>query len=271
MNEQEAEELIVDYAADLLEGDQKRALERYLAQGEPEPNQTLEEMRSTLAQLPLALTPVAPPPDAFVKLSARIDALNMVSPQRQPSPNHWIFPAVCSGLLAASVAVVFMMGKVEAERSKAEVIASELAHTRTQVAGLQNQTASLQNLLTQSQQQVNLLHSRQLVQVELKGTKDEPNLAGRLLVDMDKKVWRFFGTNLATPATGKHYEFWLITKDKKAIPMGEVTLDGTGWGSVGNIVPNPLPGLAAAALSIETGAALASGPQGPVLMIGSFH
>jgi anti-sigma-K factor RskA len=276
MNEQEAQELIVDYAAGLLEGEQKRALERYLEQNasdsaESDANRDLEEMRQTLAKLPLALTAVAPPADAFAKLSARIDALNMVATQQDHAPRSWLMPAVWSGLLAASVAIIFMFGKVEAERTRANSLADTLAKTRTELASIQNHAAVLETKLQQTQQQVGLLHSRQLVQVELKGTPDQPATAGRLLVDLDKKVWRFFGTNLATPVAGKHYEFWLITADKKPIPMGEVTLDGNGLGSVGSVVPNPLPALAMAALSLEPGAAQSTGPQGPVLMVGSFH
>ncbi|HKQ59776.1 MAG TPA: hypothetical protein VJS92_00745, partial [Candidatus Polarisedimenticolaceae bacterium] len=74
MNCDERAELWLLYAADLVEPAEQDELRSHLAAGCPRCAGSLAEAHAVLTQLPLALDPVAPPPELKERLLARVAA-----------------------------------------------------------------------------------------------------------------------------------------------------------------------------------------------------
>src|SRR5439155_26429914 len=70
---QELHDLILPYAAEALEADERRAVEAPLASGCPRCAGTLAEAMALLANIPLALDPTAPTEGVKQRLFDRID------------------------------------------------------------------------------------------------------------------------------------------------------------------------------------------------------
>lgn len=146
--------------------------------------------------------------------------------------------------------------KLAIAEKRVEEISKELEASKAELVKLQagpkddGMVTALRAELATAQQTIEMLHSKNLLDIKLAGQPDAPGAAGRLLVDLDKKVWKLYTTGLV-PIDGRVYEFWLITKDGVKVPMGSFTPGADGRSVIGAAVPDPLPVLASAAITDE--------------------
>jgi hypothetical protein len=153
---------------------------------------------------------------------------------------------------------------------------SELAKVRTELTSIKSKNEALDEMVVSLRTDLNatrkvaeMLYSKQLLTLDLKGQTESPDAQARLLVDLQNKIWKLYATDLK-PLDGRVYEFWLITADGAKVPMGSFTVDEKGQGTLNGIVPDPLPKLAAAAVSDEPGPG-AKEPTGTLHVIGQFQ
>jgi hypothetical protein len=141
---------------------------------------------------------------------------------------------------------------------------------QAELARLKTEKEILDTTLVALRRDVEMLYSGQLVTLELKGQPGvSPEARARLLVDLKLKVWRLYADELPRLEGGRVYEFWLITADGAKVPMGSFTPDAQGRGTLSDKVPDPLPALAAAAVSDEPGPG-ARQPTGKLHVVGEF-
>lgn len=134
----------------------------------------------------------------------------------------------------------------ELEKAKGRV--KELEKDRT---ALDTQLVALRKDHEEDQRTIEMLHSKQLLAVDLKGQPGaNAGAQARLLLDMEGKVWKLYGVNFK-PIEGRVYEFWLVTADGKKLPMGTFTPDEKGRGELGDKVPEPMPTVVAVAITDE--------------------
>lgn len=159
------------------------------------------------------------------------------------------------------------LAAVEKRVSELEVLAGERS---AELARLKTEKEILDTTLVALRRDVEMLYSGELVTLELKGQAGvSPEARARLLVDLKQKVWRLYADELPRLEGGRVYEFWLITADGAKVPMGSFTPDAQGRGTLSDKVPDPLPALAAAAVSDEPGPG-ARQPTGKLHVVGEF-
>lgn len=148
-------------------------------------------------------------------------------------------------------------------------LTSELTEVREQRQVAEDLVVALREELSATQKLAEMLYSRQLVTLELTGQDPSPEARARLLVDLQNKVWKLYVSDLPR-LDGRVYEFWLITADGQKVPMGDFVVDAEGRGELTGVVPDPLPPLAAAAVSDEPGPG-AKEPTGALHVVGRFQ
>jgi len=166
--------------------------------------------------------------------------------------------------------------KLATAAAAVEQFKAKLAEAETQLTSLKSRSDALDEMvvslrtdLTATRAVAEMLYSKQLLTLDLKGQPGQPEAQARLLVDLQNKIWKLYATDLK-PLDGRVYEFWLITADGAKVPMGNFTVDAKGQGTLNGIVPDPLPKLAAAAVSDEPGPG-ATEPTGTLHVIGQFQ
>lgn len=161
--------------------------------------------------------------------------------------------------------------------SQLGIVRNEVASERQKAAQL---TTDLVNLQTQNKKLAddlvvaeNMLKSTQLVTVDLKGQPETPDGKAKLVVDLEQKIWKLYAANLKPLPGDACYEFWLITADGTKVAMGNFKVDEHGVGVLSDKVPQPLPALAAAAISQEPKPLPrdAKEPTGPIQAVGKFQ
>lgn len=154
-------------------------------------------------------------------------------------------------------------------RRQLDVLTGELTEARRRGESAEAMVRALREELSATQKLADMLYSRQLLTLELSGQAPSPAARARLLVDLQNKVWKLYVSDL-TPREGRVYEFWLITADGQKVPMGDFEVDENGRATLTGVVPDPLPALAAAAVSDEPGPG-AKEPTGALHVVGRFQ
>ncbi|MFN4241624.1 MAG: anti-sigma factor domain-containing protein [Tepidisphaerales bacterium] len=158
------------------------------------------------------------------------------------------------------------LAKAEQEVSQ---LTSELTEVRERRQVAEDLVVALREELSATQKLAEMLYSKRLLTLELTGQDPTPEARARLLVDLQNKVWKLYVSDLPR-LDGRVYEFWLITADGRKVPMGDFVVDAEGRGELTGVVPDPLPPLAAAAVSDEPGPG-AKEPTGALHMVGRFQ
>lgn len=160
-------------------------------------------------------------------------------------------------------------GKLATTETQLREMSSQLAQLLEEREISKDLITALRTDLAATQKVAEMLYSKQLLTLDLAGQNPTPEARARLLVDLQNKVWKLYATDLK-PLNGRVYEFWLITEDGTKVPMGSFTVDADGKGTLTGEVPDPLPALAAAAVSDEPGPG-AKQPTGTIHVIGQFR
>src|SRR4051812_26183845 len=145
---------MLSYAAGALDPAERDAVRAHLADGCPRCAVELAEAEATVAQLPLALDPIAPSAGARAKLMERVKSstTSTAAPMRiAPSPapvapqrSHWLSyaAAACVGAMLAAITVQYAyrnlyQNRIARAESDRAAVMQQLASANVSVAQLQ--------------------------------------------------------------------------------------------------------------------------------------
>jgi hypothetical protein len=252
---QERRDQIFLYAADLdaLEPAERDELRAHLASGCPNCAGALAEAEAIMAQVPQALDPVTPSPQARDRLMQRV----LVTPKGSSSSlkmpetttnSWWRLAATALVLIIIGLSALLAVERNERQR-EARALEIALADRNTQVSDLQAMLGSAQ---------------LKLIGLESQATKKG---GGRVLWDADRKMWHVYVFDMAPPPPDKVYELWFITGDKK-IAAGEVKVNREGRGLMSVEVPSSIVPIAAAITDEPANDVRKYEPQGQIQLVG---
>jgi hypothetical protein len=277
--------LLLLYAVGALdEGDAEgRELRAHLATGCPVCAAALVEAESTVAHLPLALSPQSPRADVRERLLARVAALPRLSAvagrgqearaQQRPASN-W-FLSIASAAIAASLAALLTYAWLS---SSLDRTGREVAQLRSEIGTLQrnvnDRDARIERLESDLGQSKILLASLQSRQLQVVALAPQPpqqadSAWGRIFWDKDKRQWHFHAFGLKPPGAGKTYELWLVTADMRKLPAGTFDVDAQGNASLTVAVPPGEDMLALAAVTDEPAGGVPQ-PTGQFQLVGTI-
>lgn len=298
------EENIILYAVGSLDRAELIAVREHLATGCPQCAGHLASAEATLGLV--ALSAMEDQPRVPSSAKAKLDRLISGESQEQvgageraglridgatvaPARRKVIWwPAAMAAVLAAAITSGILLPELSKQTKEMEGVKSEIAavrgakeladqqladaiKTRDALTAERNsgaaQLASAEKAKHELEQ---MLHSSQLVTLNLKGTDGDAEAKGMLLVDLQNGIWKFFATNLK-PMPNRQFEFWLITADGQKVPMGSFVTAENGEGTLGDKVPSPLPKLAMAAVSDEPMGSQPTAPTGTLHVMGEFR
>jgi anti-sigma-K factor RskA len=263
-------------AAGVLEPDEQQEIRAHLATGCPQCSGYRAEAEAVIAQLSLAVDPVAPPAGARDRLMQRVnefqlnqsrlnalgnkatapsstggDGLGPVSyPIRKNRKSDWERIVVASSL-AAVLAVAVTLGAVAWLRPKPQVATMPEGDTAKAMQMMLDEQAAIlhhdEDVLKHDQQRILELEAATrptagLNFAELTGDK-QPEARGRVFIDADEKKWYFFTSGMQPAPDGKTYELWVISDNQK-LPAGTFQVNADGSATLLGAVPALKPGAA---------------------------
>jgi anti-sigma-K factor RskA len=246
------------YAAGGAEGDEREALLAHLEAGCPKCAGYLAEASTVLAHLPLALEPVAPPPQLRERLLRRARAVG--TPRTAPSglralAARWVPPVAAAALVAGAL----LLGVIRPMRDERRKLEGDLARERGEIERLHGELSAAMNT-------VRMLHSPRLELAVLAGAEPQPGAWGRVLRDEANRVWQLYTFGLKSMPSDKIYELWLITADERKVPAGTFNVDRSGVGSLRVEVPEGLGDIVVVAVTDEPAGGVAQ-PTGSIQLV----
>jgi anti-sigma-K factor RskA len=277
-NTDELRDLLLLYAVDQVDEQERREIEEWIASGDPAAAAALAEARATVGQLPTILEPVEPSAQMWSRLESQLDEASEPAKASIPMPTQQrpIWPWLA---MAAMVAVASSVGTYLVVKSGADRDRQELAQLREQFAGQERRLGEQSREIEVLNQQVGqanrammLVSAPRLQSVAVGGTDKMPDAAGRLLWDADGRVLSFTASRLASLKPDQTYELWFVTDPGGPVSLGTFRLDESGRGQVFVNAPAQLASIKAVAVSLEpaTGSP-GPGPTGPVVMLGTLN
>jgi hypothetical protein len=271
-----------EYALGLLDGPEAAELRAHLAGGCPRCAAALAEAEAALAQLPLALPPVAPPGAARARLLARLPAREAPAASK-PAPIP--FPTRRVALVlgwVASLALVLGGAQWHAGRLMADLnqradgiqtriadIERQLTVAKSTIATLSIDKSRADLALASAQQTIAMLRSSNLKLVEMQAhdPQQPKTLRARALWDRDTQHWQLIIAGMKPAEAGKVYELWFVS-DK---PIAATTFQVDARGEAVVTVPVPIDAgtLQMAAVTDEPG--LLQAPTGQYQMLGKLN
>jgi anti-sigma-K factor RskA len=234
MNCNERQDLMLPYAAELLDEAQQAEIRAHLAGGCAACDAALIEAQKLLEQIPASVDPVAPPPDAVKKLMQRVRSEQAMPASSRRIGFRWVAIAACVGLLIGHVATHYYDESVGRLSDMREV-----------------------------------MESQQLQLVAL-ASGDQSVATGRILWDKDHNYWHVQVFNLKAPPPGKTYEVWFIKPDDTKIRAGIFDTDASGSGRLTVKVPDGIGPLKLAAITDEPAGGVDQ-PTGSVRLYGQVQ
>ena len=237
------QDLMLPYAAGALDPAEREALRAHLASGCPRCAVELAEAEATVAQLPLALDPIAPSAGARAKLMERVRSSTPSTMRITPAPprSRWLSyaAAACIGALAAALSVQYAYRNIYQNR---------IARSEAQIAQLEQQLADGRVTLAQLQRMIN---SPNLRLVGFQPMPVRPEAHGRILWDRDQNKWHINVFDMKPPAPGEAYELWFFDKNKTPHAGAMLHVDERGDGHMTVEVPPEIGTITAAAFTNE--------------------
>ena len=254
------------YASGALEGSERAAVERYLAQGGPRAAGELAEAEATLAHLALSLDPLDPPERIRHALLARVSAARprllraRARPQATPVPaparrqRRGLSRAWLRTALAASLAVpLAWLGAYSTFAARVGGLERELVE----------QTASL-NLLAAADA------TPEVKVIELAGPALRHRGFGRMYQNWQTGDCYLFARGIRPPADGKSYRLWFTGMDGERVPGPRLRPDERGDASFLTRLPRNVDLGAPVVVTLEAEGA-SSGPSGAAQLVGEYR
>jgi anti-sigma-K factor RskA len=255
VHQQFAEDLAL-HALGSLSGEEKKALDRHLAECSA-CRRELEELHGDAALLALSASGPLPPQRARERLLAAIAREpGRVQAKREGRRSIWNWiavPAFVAAIVLAVVAVVFWR---------------QNTYLREAYQALLQQSAQDQAAVHHARELLAMFTAPEAVRVTLVATKTAPQPQGKAMYLPREGALLFMASNLAPPPERKIYELWLLPKGGSPMPAGTFRPDARGNAL---IMDPPLPkGTEAKAFAVtiepEGGSSV---PTMPILMMGA--
>lgn len=228
------------YAAGALEPAERNELRAHLSGGCATCAGTLAQAEATLSDLPLALPPVTPPPEARDRLMSRITAapsLRIAGAAREPvrprtgNIARWALVSALTGIAAGIILAFALLPEPDKK------VRDELADAKSRLEKLDAQITSAQDAI----KTVNAEKLR-LVSLESPNRQDPKQPTGRILYDEDNGLWHVRVVDLKPLPKEKIYELWFILPGTGAKPIAAGTFNTNADGTHSMFVKIP-PGL----------------------------
>lgn len=219
-------ELCFEYALGALEGDDRRTVERLVAEGDPETLAELEKAQATIAELGLLAEPEKPPESVKTKLFDRLGAEQSqgsrlgAAPPPANSPVK-AFPAR-EALGWAMAAGMLVFGYLAHEQK--ETFEAELAMLNARVERIEDEREALasENALLERMQSI--LSSPETRGVELTSEADP-----RVQAFWNEQQGLFVaGADLPQPDEGRTLQLWIVPLEGNPISLGLFQPDEEG-------------------------------------------
>jgi anti-sigma-K factor RskA len=275
MTPPDGRDLMLLYVADAIDDVDRRAVEAWLATGDPEAVAALAEARASLGYLALAPVPATPSPGMWAKLESRLADAHQSVTSHRPVPERSAWRIAIAALLAVGVSgLTYVLTRSAMSGQQAVAISQLREQIDRQSRQLDEQLVRIQVLSTEIQkadQTLKLVSAPRLKTYEVTGSDAMPEAAGRLLWDADAGALSFAATRLAPLTPRQVYELWFVTDPAGPVALGTFTLDDDGRATFVGKAPDNLKGIQAVAVSIEPiGGAPGKVPTGPIVMLGAM-
>jgi anti-sigma-K factor RskA len=257
-HEQFADDLAL-YALDALEGEERAALERHVAECSA-CRQELERLRGDAALLALTATGPAPPERARQRLLAAIAQEPRSHLVRLKRP-WWRLAPVFATIVMALFGILLWRENVQVRR--------QLRYARIHLEEQRVELEQRRTELAEARRIADVLTAPDAAQFTLVDTKSKAQPQGKAIYLQSQGTLVFVASNFAPVPPGKAYELWLVpASGQPPIPAGVFKPDARG--SAVMAAP-PLPaGVEAKAFAItiepEQGSQT---PTMPIIMLGA--
>ncbi len=240
MTHEEIKNSIYAYSLDALDSVERKILEQHLAQGCPECETLLAEMRDISALMPYAAEEVAPPAQVKTNLMAAIQgAAQAAAPAPLAETTTETKASLPEGLeklvqkwrrlsigfaggLGFAVVVLFVV--IGVFRNQLSEMERRLEISDALVQELQTTQNELDKILK-------IVHAPKFKVFDLNGLEPSPNSKGRVFLDEDSKEAVFYVYNLPQTPTGKDYQLWML-RGSQPIDAGVFALNPDGTAEV---------------------------------------
>ena len=234
MNAADCHDVMLAYVAGCCDETERVHIERLLAAGDVTAQAAYAEAISVMHAVPLAIDPIAPPPELRKRVLKRCNC--------KPFAAYlWAIYGVTG--LAACLAVILV-----------------LAMTRPDEA--RKHWADEQRVMASPTVQFARLDVRPV------SNGNKPHGYGRMLYCSVTKMYELQVFDLDPPPPGKVYELWLITEDQKKLPGKTFKVTQDGRGAV--MVDMPQAGAIAAAAITDEPEGGSQTPTGTILLTGTL-
>jgi anti-sigma-K factor RskA len=267
------------FALDVLDADERRAIEEHLHAGCAECERELASWQEVVGVMALAANDEKSP-DFKPALLQRVHApaASSKAPAKVIQLRRWVaVPLAAAALAVLTIGVirdVDLRGRLtgqrlisEGLRQELEVARGSLRQLEGQLAAKESDVASLRAALVAAEQSLAVVQAPNLRMVRLEQTPDAQPSRGHVLIDAESGRALFYAFDLAPLPAEKTYELWWITEKEGPVNAGLFRPDTRGVGRVEAAVPGSAGAIQAAAVTIEPAGGV-SKPTGPMVLLG---
>jgi anti-sigma-K factor RskA len=216
----------------------------------------VDELQSAASLLAFTVPASTPSPSVRARLMEQAQRTTPVLvPPPRPVAFRWL-QWMSAGVAVASMAVAFLVIQTNSElRQTANELKSQIARLEVELAGRIKEVA----VLTTPGVRV----------VDLAGQNANVQAGGRIFVDRQEKRWVFYVRDLPSVATDKSYQLWFVPKNGNPISASVFNTASNGSIRLEVPVPDGVPELKAAAVTIEPAGGVPQ-PTGEFALLGGF-
>lgn len=264
VNRSHPEELLGAYALDALDDEEALSVEAHL-EACLQCRQTVGQFQSVSELLGLSVEHHEPPPDLRYRV---VDSLPLA--EIVPAGHHtevartnprtrttWMLPlaaAIVISLFSASLVLnLRVTNRVDRLEQENSTVTAQLSQSMSQARELEQQnsvlTAQLSQAASQDQQVLETVHQMQAVSYLAAHPETQPlvleppsgagSSQGVLLVGDGGQRALLMVSNMEQPPPLRSYQVWLV-KQGHRMPVGQIQVDSTGWGTLALVPPEPL-------------------------------
>jgi anti-sigma factor RsiW len=259
VNHSHPEELLGAYALDALDDEEASLVEAHLEVC-PQCRESVGQLQGVSELLGLSVERHEPPPDLRYRV---IDSLLPGGPHAEVARNDprtrttWMLPlaaAIVISLFSASLVLnLRVTSRVDRLEQENSTVTAQLSQSMSQTQELEQQysvlTAQLSQASAEDQQILDTVHQMQAasylaVHPETQPLVLEPpsgtgSSQGVLLVGDGGQRALLMVSNMEQPPPLRSYQVWLVKRGHR-MPVGQIQVDSTGWGTLDLIPPEPL-------------------------------
>jgi hypothetical protein len=260
VNHSHPEELLGAYALDALEEDEALLVEAHLKIC-PECQESVGQLQHVAELLGLSVEHHEPPPALRYRIIGNLPPAEVISSgghqESARTRTTWVMPLAAAIVISLfSVSLVMNLrvtSRVDRLEQANSTVTAQLSQSMTQALQLEQQNSVLATQLSQEatkdQQLLDTVHQMQAVSYLAVHPDTQPlvleppsgvgDSQGVLLVGAGGQRALLMVANLEQPPPLRSYQVWLV-KQGYRMPVGQILVDSTGWGTLTLVPPEPL-------------------------------